>query len=192
MERIRETKKMTACWYVLHSKPNNEELLWEQLSNRKVETFYPRIRVKTINPRARKVRPYFPGYVFIHADLEQIAPSTLQWMPGTRGFVSFDNHPSMVPDTLIHIVKKRVEEINFVGGELFDGLKQGDLVEIQSGPFAGYEAIFDARLPGSERVKVLLKMLQGKSFTKMEIPARLLKRKRETSQYFFEKYWPAG
>ena len=41
---------MTIRWYVLHSKPNNEQLLWVQLSNRKVETFYPRIRVERVNP----------------------------------------------------------------------------------------------------------------------------------------------
>jgi transcription elongation factor/antiterminator RfaH len=172
---------MTAYWYVLHSKPNNEELLWGQLSSRKVETFYPRIRVQTVNPRARKVKPYFPGYVFIHVDLEQVAASTLHWMRGARGFVSFDSQPAMVPDTLIHIVKKRVDEINTAGPEsreLFDGLKHGDSVEIKSGPFAGYEAIFDARLPGTERVRVLLKMLQGKSFSKMEIPAGLLEHKK--------------
>jgi transcription elongation factor/antiterminator RfaH len=170
---------MSACWYVLHSKPNKEELLWEQLGIRKVESFYPRIRVQTVNPRARKIKPYFPGYVFVHVDLDQVSLSTLQWMPGATGFVSFDSQPSMVPEALIHAVKKRVDEINSAGGEIFDGLKQGDVVEIQSGPFAGYEAIFDARLPGSERVRVLLKMLlRGKS-TKMEIPAGLLERKKK-------------
>jgi transcriptional antiterminator RfaH len=171
---------MTTYWYVLRSKPNKEQLLWEQLRIRNIETFYPRLRVNPVNPRARKVKPYFPGYIFIHADLEQIAPSTLQWMPGALGFVAFDAQPSTVPEGLIHAVKRRVDEINAAGGEIFDGLKQGDVVEIQSGPFAGYEAIFDARLAGNERVKVLLKMLQGKS-TKMEIPAALLKRK--TSPY---------
>jgi len=176
---------MAAYWYVLHSKPNNEELLWEQLSNRKVETYYPRIRVQTVNPRARRVKPYFPGYIFIHTDLEEIAPSTLQWMPGVRGFVSFDSQPSMVPEPLIHAVKKRVDEINTAGGELLEGLKHGDLVEIKSGPFSGYEAIFDVRLPGDERVRVLLKMLQGKSLTKMEIPAGLLERRKMCKPILF-------
>ena len=167
---------MSANWYVLHSKPNKEELLWEQLSLRQVETFYPRIRVQTVNPRARKVKAYFPGYVFVHLDLEETVLSTLQWMPGATGFVSFDSSPSMVPEVLIQAVKKKVDEINSAGGEIFDGLKPGDLVEIRSGPFAGYEAIFDARLPGRERVRVLLKLLQGKS-AKMEVPAGLLERK---------------
>lgn len=167
---------MPANWYVLHSKPNKEELLWEQLNIRRIETFYPRIRVQTVNPRARKVKAYFPGYVFVHLDLEETVLSTLQWMPGATGFVSFDSQPSMVPEVLIQAVKRKVDEINSAGGEIFDGLKPGDLVEIRSGPFAGYEAIFDARLPGRERVRVLLKLLQGKS-AKMEVPAGLLERK---------------
>jgi transcription antitermination factor NusG len=83
----------------------------------------------------------------------------------------------MVPDVLIHTIKKRVDEINISGGELFDDLKQGDPVEIRSGPFAGYEGIFDTRLTGDERVRVLLKLLQGKS-TKLDISAGLLERKK--------------
>ena len=172
---------MSIHWYVLRSKPNKEKLLWEQLNIREVETFYPQIRVQTVNPRARQVKAYFPGYVFVRVDLDEVGLSILQWMPGAIGFVSYDNQPSMVPDALIPIIKRKVDEINTAGGELFHELKQGDLVEIQSGPFAGYEAIFDARLPGSERVRVLLKMLQGRSanFAKMEIQAGLLELKKK-------------
>jgi transcriptional antiterminator RfaH len=167
---------MSTQWYVLRSKPNKESLLWEQLSIHNIETYYPRLKVNPVNPRARKVKPYFPGYVFIHTDLEQVAPSTLQWMPGAIGFVSFDSLPSVVPENLIHAIQKRVDQVNAVGGELFEGLKKGDAVTIESGPFAGYEAIFDARISGSERVRVLLKMLQGRS-TKMEVHVGLLAHK---------------
>lgn len=169
---------MSANWYVLHSKPNKEELLWDQLLIRKVETFYPRIQVQPVNPRSRKVKAFFPSYVFIHVDLEEIGFSTLQWTPGATGFVAFDSQPAIVPDALIVAIKKKVDAINAAGGELFHDLNQGDLVEIQSGPFAGYEAIFDARLPGSERVRVLLKMLQGRA-VKMEISSGFLERKKK-------------
>ena len=169
---------MPARWYVLHSKPNKEELLWEQLTLRNIEVFYPRIRVHPVNPRARQVRAYFPGYVFVHVDLEQVGLAALQWMPGATGFVSFDNQPSMVPDALIPMLKKRIEEINLSGEEIVDGLQPGDLVQIRSGPFAGYEAIFDARLAGNERVRVLLKMLQGR-LTKMEISASQLESRKK-------------
>lgn len=171
---------MAYYWYVLHSKPNKEELLWEQLNIRKVETFYPRIRVQPVNPRSRKVRPYFPGYVFIHVDFEQTGLSALNWMPGATGFVSFDQQPATVPDSLVQAVKKKVDAINAAGGEIFEDLEPGDLVEIRSGPFAGYEAIFDARLPGRERVRVLLQFLQGRATktTKLEIHPGMLERKR--------------
>lgn len=169
---------MTTHWYVLRSKPNKENLLSEQLGVHNIETFFPRLKVNPVNPRARKVKPYFPGYIFIHTDLDQIAPSTLQWMPGAIGFVSFGSQPSEVPESLVNSIRHRVDQINAAGGEIFEGLKQGETVTIQSGPFAGYEAIFDTRISGSERVRVLLKLLQGKS-TKMEISAGQLARKKK-------------
>ncbi len=76
---------MTERWYALRSKPHKYDLLWEQLRIREIETFYPRLRVQTVNPRARKIRPCFPGYVFVRVDLEQVNLSSLQWTPGRRG-----------------------------------------------------------------------------------------------------------
>lgn len=150
---------MNTQWYAIQSKPRKEDFLWGQLRAREIECFYPRMRVQTVNPRARKVRPYFPGYLFVHVDLEQIGLSGLQWMPGAAGLVAFDGQPAWVPEHLINAIRYRVEEINIAGGEVLAGLKPGDLVMIGAGLFAGYEAIFDAGLPGNERVRVLLKLL---------------------------------
>jgi transcription antitermination factor NusG len=166
---------MSLVWYALHSKPLKEELLFEQLSLRKIETFYPRIRVQTVNPRARKVRAYFPGYVFVHVDLDETGFSGLQWLPGATGLVSFGGEPASVPDGLVGAVRHKVEHINDAGGELFDGLKPGDSVVIQAGPFSGYEAIFDEQISGSERVRVLLKLLQ-KRLMLVELPAGQVER----------------
>jgi transcription antitermination factor NusG len=167
---------MNLAWYVLHSKPLKDELLFEQLSLRKIETFYPRIRVQTINPRARQVRAYFPGYVFVHVELDVIGYSNLQWLPGTTGLVSFGGEPASVPDGVISAIRHKVERINNVGGGLFDGLKPGDNVVIQAGPFSGYEAIFDEQISGNERVRVLLKLLQ-KRLAPVELPAGQVGRK---------------
>lgn len=150
---------MAASWYALQSKPNKEDALNEQLLNQGIEVFYPRIRVNPVNPRARKIKPYFPGYMFIKADLETVGLSTIQWMPFSRGMVIFDQEPAPVPDFLIEAIKRKVEQVNAAGGEIFNGLNKGDEVTIEEGPFAGYEAIFDLRLPGSERVRVLIKLL---------------------------------
>ncbi|MGD0781149.1 MAG: transcription termination/antitermination NusG family protein [Dehalococcoidales bacterium] len=151
---------MSLRWYVVRSKPNNEDLLWEQLNLRRIEAFLPRIPVKPVNPRARKTKPYFPGYVFVHLDLSEVGASALQWVPGASGLVVFGNEPGYVPDNLIHAIRTRVGEIHAAGGELLRSVRAGDTVIIQDGPFKGYEAIFDERLSGSERVRVLLRLFQ--------------------------------
>jgi transcriptional antiterminator RfaH len=115
--------------------------------------------------------------MFVQVDLEEIGLSTFKWMPHAIGLVSFDNEPATVPDNLIHAVQIRVEEIAEAGGEFYDGLKQGDPVRISSGPFAGYEAIFDMRLPGSERVRVLIQMLSDRQIS-VELKAGQVERKR--------------
>jgi transcriptional antiterminator RfaH len=77
--------------------------------------------------------------------------------------VVFDMEPATVPETLIHAIRRRVGEVNDAGGveesSHLAGVQRGDTVMIYDGPFAGYEAIFDVRLPGSERVRVLIKLL---------------------------------
>ena len=167
---------MTAQWYALQSEPMKESLLYEQLSLRGVECYYPHIRVQPVNPRSRRVRAYFPGYIFGHLDLEQTGPSTIQWIPGAIGIVSFDGTPSSVPDSLINAIRRHVDEINAAGGENLAGLKPGETVVIRDGPFEGYEAILDARLPGSERVRVLLKLLQAQIMN-VELPASQIHQK---------------
>jgi transcription antitermination factor NusG len=161
---------MATYWYVLHSKPHKEGLLAEQLELRNFEVFSPRIRVQVVNPRAHRFRSYFPGYLFIHADLGEMGLSTLQYVPGSAGLIAFGGEPAYVPDGLISAIRQRVEEINSAGGDLFDILKSGETILIHTGPFAGYEAIFDVRLPGTERVRVLLKLLRNRQMP-IELPA---------------------
>jgi Transcription antiterminator len=161
---------MTQRWYVVRTKPRKEDFLADQMLIRRIEIFNPRIRVQTVNPRARKVKPYFPGYLFVHVDLKQTGISSLQFIPGAGGLVAFGGEAADVPDGLVHAIQQRVDEINEAGGELFEVLRMGETVVIHSGPFAGYEAIFNARLPGSERVRVLLKLLKNRQMP-VDLPA---------------------
>ena len=154
---------MNARWYVLRSKPLREMALSQQAASQGFEVYYPCIPVPAVNPRSRKVVPYFPGYLFVRVALEQVGLSTFQWMPNAHGLICFDDTPADVPDALVDAVRARVEAIWAAGGELFYGLKQGDPVTIKSGPFAGYQAIFDARLSGGDRARVLLTMLSDRS-----------------------------
>jgi transcriptional antiterminator RfaH len=74
-----------------------------------------------------------------------------------------------VPENLINAIRRRVGEIEAAGGETLAGLKYGDPVVIREGPFAGYQAIFDARLSGDDRVRVLLSLLSRQQLP-LELP----------------------
>ena len=167
---------MSERWYVIHSKPHKEELLSEQLTVRKIENYYPLIRVRPVNPRCRTEKPYFPGYLFVWINLELFGLSYMYWLPGVAGLVTFGGEPAYISQNLIDAIRQRVNEVNQTGGLTINGLKQGDTIVIQEGPFAGYEAIFNVSLPGSERVKVLLKLMNDQRQVPLEIPASQVRR----------------
>lgn len=172
---------MSEYWYTLHSHPHKEEILLHQVESRGFEVFYPRIRVHPVNPRSSKIKPYFPGYIFVHTDLDEAGLSVFQWMPYSTGLVTFGGEAALVPDNLIQAIRRRVSEIAEAGGQLFDGLKKGDPVDIQSGPFTGYQAIFDIGIPGSERVRVLLKMLSQRQVM-VEMQASQIQKRQNTNR----------
>lgn len=147
------------AWYVLHSKPRKENQLNTFLQSNGIETFYPTLSVKLVNPRASKVRPYFPRYMFIHADLDVVGISLLKWSPGLDRLVEFGGQPATVQAPVIAKLKHTLATIEAAGGIRSLDLQPGDRVRIMEGPLAGYEAIFDTYLSGNERVKVLLEML---------------------------------
>jgi transcriptional antiterminator RfaH len=162
-------------WYVMHSKPNKEELLNEQLRIRQIETYYPCLKVRPANPRSLKTKPFFPGYLFIRANLEILGPSALQWIPGAIGLVDFGGSLAQVNDDLLEAIRQKVDRVNAVDDGLAEKLKPGDIVTIQTGPFAGYRAIFDSHLTGHERVRVLLQMLRDRQVG-VELPAAHIER----------------
>lgn len=169
---------MPLHWYAIASHPNKEEILWRQLLSKEVEVFYPRLIVQPVNPRSRKIRPYFPGYMFVRTEIETVGISFFQYMPYAKGLVSFGGEPSVVPEALIETLRQKIEAIVKSGGEVLDGLKPGDSITIEHGPFAGYEAIFNLRIPGSQRVRVLLKMLSDQQIP-LELNAGQIKKKKQ-------------
>jgi transcriptional antiterminator RfaH len=168
---------MSYAWYVIHSKPNREDFLCEQLRSREIEVFYPCLHVKPVNPRSRKIKAFFPGYLFVNVDLEVISLSSIAYVPGANRVVSFDNEPATVPEEVIASIRKNVDRINQASKTGDYGLKHGDRVIITDGPFKGFEAIFDTRLEGTERVRLLIHLLHGQQ-RKVQVPANIAKPKK--------------
>ena len=146
-------------WYALHSKPHKERQVASLLRSRNLEVFLPLLRVNPVNPRAARERPYFPNYLFAHVDLDVTGLSLVQWTPGLLRMVEFGGVLGTVPGALIAQLKQRMHDIRAAGGLVLQGLCAGDRVRVTGGPFQGYEGVFDARLSGADRVRVLLELI---------------------------------
>ena len=150
---------MSEQWFVLQSKPHKERPLYDQVLARGVECFFPRVMVTPVNPRSASERSLFPNYMFVRCDLDELGDSYFRWMPYAHGLVGFDDQPATVPDNLVMALRNRVKEVNEKGGLRFNQLEQGLEVQVVDGPLRGYDGIFDMRLDGHARVRVLLNLL---------------------------------
>lgn len=153
---------MTDFWYVIRSKAHKESYLAKELEARNVTCFFPHVKVRPVNPRSKRIRPYFPNYLFVKANLEENGKSFLEWVPYSQGLVKFGGEPAIVPEPLVLGIQKSLNEINANGGLKAKKFSAGDGVRVIEGYFRGYEGIFDSYLDGNDRVKILLDLLTGR------------------------------
>jgi transcription antitermination factor NusG len=166
---------MAEYWYVLRSKPRRESALLRYARSHDHEVFYPVIPANPANPRAAKIRPYFPGYMFLRTDLSAVGYSTFQWMPYSLGLVHMGGEPARVHESVVGAIRNRIGEIWEAGGLSYEEFKRGEWVMVRSGAFEGYQGIFDETLPGRKRVRILLKMISDR-FVPMEMDSELLEK----------------
>ena len=146
-------------WYLVHTKPRQENLAQENLERQGYETYLPRIyQTRRRNGRhVKTIEAFFPRYLFIHLDSE-----TDNWAPirstiGVSKMIRFDGIPAMVPEQLIQALKGNDDE-NGVQRLNQKNLIRGDKVTIIDGPLAGYQGIYQQQ-KSSERVAVLVDLV---------------------------------
>ena len=160
---------MTCRWYVLCSKPNKEQILYRQLQSQGFELFYPRYYEPNDTTGKLQLKPYSPGYMFVRCDLKIIGISKFQWMPNSEGLVSFGLNPPHVPDTLLGSIKRHVDQLCHMNEEKYIDSTSKDGIETnkEDSRLNEYWSIIDLNKSSDERVKGLLRMLQGMSSSKV-------------------------
>lgn len=147
-------------WYAVQTKPHKEFVARDVLARHEgIEPYLPVLHVKPVNPRARKTRPFYPGYLFVHADLAQVGLSALQWTPGLVRVLGAEGQPQPIASHVIEGIRDRVEQRQAEaarGGGLY---RRGDRVRITAGLFEGYEGMFDTRLGATVRARILVEFL---------------------------------
>lgn len=145
-------------WYVVHSKPHQEETVESQLRHMGMEVFCPRLRqVKTVRrKRTSVIVPLFPGYLFSRFHVEDHYRAVV-YARGVRRIVCFGTTPAPVDDRLVEAIRDRhVDGYVTIAPHRFSA---GQSVRIQEGSLCGLEAVFERELSGTQRAVLLLKTL---------------------------------
>ena len=152
------TNSVKPPWYVVHTKPCKELLVADHLEKRlELEVYFP--EVLRFYRHQWQLRPFFPRYLFVQADLHVTEAPAIHYSPGVIGLVSFGNVPQPVSHEIVEKIRKRVDALNAQGGLPRYDLRPGDPVRVVSGPLRGLEAVFQKPMRAGDRVRILLEFL---------------------------------
>ncbi len=158
---------MDLRWYLIHTKPRQEQVALINLERQGYECYLPAIQVRRVRRRKLEIvtEALFARYLFIRLDR---SGSGLSWSPirstlGVSRLVKFGETPLPVDDALIELLRNR-EAAQQVSA-LFD---PGDIVIITEGPFAGLEAIYRTQ-DAEQRATILLQILNRPVNIKLDL-----------------------
>ena len=147
----------TTAWYLVHTKPRQEDIALANLERQGYECYLPQMRIERIRRRKAEIatEPMFPRYLFIRLDSSDQGKS---WSPirstlGVSQLVHFGARAAKVDETLVDLLRQR--ERTQPTEAMFHS---GDSVVIADGPFAGIEAIYQTA-DAERRAFILLEIL---------------------------------
>lgn len=145
-------------WFALHTRPYSERKVAVRLGRYDIETYVPLTESESDRSDAKPV-PFFPGYMFMHVDMDEANPNHWRFTPGVRYIVSYGNEPVAVPEELVQTVRQELDALHERRGQPRGRFEPGERVRITSGPLKDMVAIFDGPTEPAERVHVLLEVM---------------------------------
>jgi transcription antitermination factor NusG len=161
-------------WYVVYSKPHEEECAQLHFRLKGVDCFFPRLLLPGTRKRDRIV-PLFPSYLFVRIRLSEEYQHVV-WSPGVRYLIGFAGSPLPLDDEVVDFLIRQANPDGVIQARL--KLQVGQEVRICNGPFAGLVGIIREPPDTKGRVKLLL------NFLKRQVTA-------QTPLEFIETRWVA-
>lgn len=156
-------------WYVAQTRPRQEAVAELNLQRQDFTCYLPRFtRRKRVRGHWQSVtEPLFPGYIFVHLDLNQGHIAPVFSTKGIKTLVRFGMHYLPFPDAGIDYLRQQ-EALQATAGESALPFREGDAVQILEGPLAGLKAVYQCTR-GQDRVLVLIHILGADK--RVEVPA---------------------
>jgi transcriptional antiterminator RfaH len=145
-------------WYVIHTKPKQEERADSNLKAWRVETFAPKLRELRFDTAAGRrtyvTKPLFARYIFARFKADELLHKVC-YTRGVKSVVCLGAGPTPVDDEIIEFIQLRRDEDGFIkAGD--DPLRPGDRVVISDGYLKDLAGVFESNLKDHDRVTILL------------------------------------
>lgn len=158
-------------WYLVRTKVGAERIAQAQLQHVVDRVLLPLARMQ-IRQRDRifhRIGPIFPSYLFAFCSLEHVARQ-IRYTPGVRSIVRFGEQAAVVPLCVIdELISRCAEGPVDLSKPRFS---LGAPVTVVRGPFQKFQAVFDGYCSGTERIAVLLSVMNAKR--RVTMPARMV------------------
>jgi transcriptional antiterminator RfaH len=161
-------------WYLIHTKPRQEQRALDNLLRQGYECFLPMLAVEKLRRgRVHLVQEaLFSRYLFIRLGTGLVGQG---WGPirstqGVTRLVTFGSEPAKIETQLVTLLREQQDEAANPAKLLFT---PGDLVRIKDGPFAGLQGVYQMT-DGEQRAMVLLEILSKPAKLRVA-PASLVK-----------------
>lgn len=142
-------------WYVILTKPRQEQRAADNLANQGGEVYLPMLSVERIKngKRTQQQEVLFPGYLFLKTETEGALMGKIRSTYGVRGLLRFGEQPVTISEQLIQDIRQRSQQ-----NPPQASFTSGQQVQLLGGPFRDYQAIFHS-YSGQERAIILIKLL---------------------------------
>ncbi len=161
-------------WYVLRTFSGHEkkvkgnlerEVARLELQDKLADVIIPTETVFEMRGGKKRTREktFFPGYLLIHALLDNELQHVISNVPSVVGFLTTGDQPTPLRPDEINRILGKMDEAREAGEQPEIPFKNGDAVKVVDGPFNNFTGFVEEVFPDKMKVKVMVSIFGRKT-----------------------------
>ena len=167
-------KKDIRKWYVLRTFSGHEKKVKEylerevdrlEIGDRIAEIMIPTETVFEMRQGKKRTREktFFPGYILLHALLDNQLQHVLSNVPSVVGFLTTGDEPTPLRPDEVNRILGKMDEAREMGEQPEIPFEFGDAVKVVDGPFNNFTGFVEEVYPDKMKVKVMVSIFGRKT-----------------------------
>ena len=166
--------EITSKWYVIRTFSGHENKVKSSIDNELKDNDDLRARIHDVlvptekvfeikdGKKRTKTKNFFPGYVLLHADLDNRVIDFITGLQSVMGFLGTKNKPNpLQPDEVKRIVGRITKDDDTERTETI--FRNGDFVKIIDGPFNNFSGTVEEVYEEKMKIKVMVSIFGRKT-----------------------------